>query len=150
MPGVHSTPGNLQLQVGNAIPDASDGAIVAQNLHDGVQVGAVGLSGDCLPQEGGNVGHGAGIGAGVGLIGLHVRGEAHFGGDGLDLLEPGGGVVGGVVNGGKFFQHGGNDSHAEPLREHRLGQVFVIEEIQAGVYREHHQETRQFVDVTLA
>ena len=39
--------------------DTGDGSVVAQNLHNGVQVGRTGLAGDSLADEGGDIGDGA-------------------------------------------------------------------------------------------
>ena len=82
----------------DGIPDALDAPVIAQDLHDGVQIGGVGLSGNSYTDDGRDVRHSAGEGGGICLIGLHVGGEAHGHGQRLDLFEPGVGIVGVVIS----------------------------------------------------
>lgn len=77
--------------------DTGAASFCAQNLHDGVEVGGVGLAREGDAQEGADIGHGAGPGGGVLLVELHVGGEAQGLGQGLDLVEPNRGVVRRVV-----------------------------------------------------
>ena len=61
--------------------DSCHGTLVTQNLHHGVQVGGVGLAGNSLADEGGNIGYRTLKGGGVSLVGLHIGGKADGFGD---------------------------------------------------------------------
>ena len=86
--------------------DAGHGAVLAQDLHDGVEVRGSTLAGDGDSQEGADIGNGTGPGFGVLLIELHVGGEAQGLGELLHLIEQGVGIVGGIVGLYKAFQSG--------------------------------------------
>ncbi len=61
-----------ELQSAAGCADACAGTLCAQDLHNGIQVGGVGLAGDSHTDHSGYIGNGAGECGGIGLVGLHV------------------------------------------------------------------------------
>ena len=115
-------------QSGQYLADTLHSALITQDLHNGVQVGGVGLAGDSLTDEGGDICHSAGEGIGISLVGLHIGGKAHLRGDGLDFLKPNAGIVGDVELLQELFQCSTHSFLAELLVKDGLFQILVIEE----------------------
>ena len=120
-------------EVSQNAANACYGAVITQDLHNGVQVRGVGFAGDSLTNEGRNIGHCTGEGSGIGLVSLHIRGETHVSGDGLDLLEPGIGIVSNVELLQEAVQGIGNRCLVEFLIEERLFQILIVEESHVGL-----------------
>ena len=69
---------SFMLHRSNCILDAGDGTLVAEDLHDCVQIGGVGLTCNGLTDESGDIRNRAGECAGICLVCLHIRGKAHI------------------------------------------------------------------------
>lgn len=115
--------------------DAAVYAIASQHLHDGVHIGGIELAGDGQPQEHTDIGHIAGVSAGIFFIGLHIIGKADVGGHLFDLAEPRVGIIGDIKSRGKGKERLFNGFLSE------RGRIFVfylkpvvIEEIQIILY----------------
>ena len=102
-------------------------------MHDGIEVGGVEAAGNGEAEEGGDIRHAAAEGGGILLVGFHIGGIAERVGDGFDFVEPGGGVIGFIVDGAEGVDGGAHIGGVGAVRERVPdGEQAVVEEIQVG------------------
>ena len=110
--------------------------VVTQNLHNGIQVRGVGLAGNSLADDGGNICHSTLEGGGISLISLHIGGKADFLCQSLDLVEPNSSIIVDV----EFLQETVENIHdsgtVKLLVKNRSGQILVIEESACSLAKE--------------